>query len=317
MTAARFSGSVTRSAGPAPAVGGSRLAEHLWPPTDTVRFSRSQSLPSRVVVENRHPLDRPWTATVRMVRPLTPDVSHIELDVRGANFQVSEGQSLALVLPKPDGSGVWRRYYSVASSARGEDGHGQVLALCIKHGQGSAPSDKPSAARQIAALRPGDPVQVAGPFGRDFLAPPSRQTPLVLVATGVGLAPFRGFLKARLENQLGPLGMTRLYAGYRQPQDALYDAELRAMQRSGLVYRPAFSRVSRDAAYVADRLGEDADALWAALNHPDGRIYLCGMPAMVAPVEQVIRDMVQARHGDGDAFLARLKQEGRWRVAVF
>lgn len=60
---------------------------------------------------------------------------------------------------------------------RGEDG---TIGLLVREFGGGT--------RRLAALRPGDEVQLLGPLGRPFRVPEDR--PLVCVAGGVGLAPF-------------------------------------------------------------------------------------------------------------------------------
>ena len=51
------------------------------------------------------------------------------------------------------------------------------------------------ASHHLCDLEPGDNVAVTGPVGTHFLLPEVPASNLILVATGTGIAPFRGFLR--------------------------------------------------------------------------------------------------------------------------
>ncbi|KAH6631258.1 cytochrome P450 [Chaetomium tenue] len=111
-------------------------------------------------------------------------------------------------------------------------------------------------------------------------------TPIVCVAAGSGLAPFRGFIQERaaLLSKGSRLAPALLFLGCRGPQmDDLYREEFDKWQELGAVdVRRAFSRAKPEEAeeaheckHVQDRLlhdGEEVKALWEG----GARVYVCG-----------------------------------------
>jgi hypothetical protein len=96
-----------------------------------------------------------------------------------------------------------------------------------------------------------------------FHPPESLATPIIMVAAGTGIAPFRGFVQARALRVAageGTPGPALLFFGCRAPgTDFLYRDELAAWEQAGVVdVRPAFSRAPGGGGrYVQDRLWQD------------------------------------------------------------
>lgn len=112
------------------------------------------------------------------------------------------------------------------------------------------------------------------------------KTPIICVAAGSGLAPFRGFIQERaaLLSKGSKLAPALLFMGCRGPQmDDLYREEFDKWQELGAVdVRRAFSRAKPEEAeeahgcrHVQDRLlhdKEEAKAMW----EEGARVYVCG-----------------------------------------
>jgi NADPH-ferrihemoprotein reductase len=152
-----------------------------------------------------------------------------------------------------------------------------------------------------------------------FKLPSSLSTPLVLIAAGTGIAPFRAFLheRARLVSLLGkrktPIGRTILIFGCRHPnQDLLYKDELEAFQstipRLEIVY--AFSRLeSHKKIYVQDRVDERRDDLVGLLLEENAGLYLCGSAAMAREVGSRIGQGVSRARGYDEEGLNNWRKE--------
>ncbi|KAL7674406.1 hypothetical protein ACOME3_000693 [Neoechinorhynchus agilis] len=102
--------------------------------------------------------------------------------------------------------------------------------------------------------------------------------PMILIAAGTGIAPFRGFLqewKYRIDNgtRMGP---ATLYYGCRASNECSYLKELEALENdSFFTLRLAYSREMHHI-HVTDLLKEDQISLWTTIKQRKGNVYICG-----------------------------------------
>ena len=110
---------------------------------------------------------------------LTDDVFSLTFEGDGIAFR--SGQYL---LAGPAGLGHLREY-SIASAPGAAE-----LRVLVKR------FDAGLVSPELAALEPGDALEIRAPYG-EFLLPPERNgEPLLFVATGTGIAPFSSFVAA-------------------------------------------------------------------------------------------------------------------------
>lgn len=142
------------------------------------------------------------------------------------------------------------------------------------------------ASSYLASLTQGDKLHVAvRPSHAAFHLPSDPETtPIICVAAGTGLAPFRGFLQERAAmTEAGrKLAPALLYYGCRAPgKDDLHTEELEKWEKEGVVsVRRAYSRVEGGAQpggckYVQDALWEDRERV-TDLWERDAKLYVCG-----------------------------------------
>lgn len=137
-----------------------------------------------------------------------------------------------------------------------------------------------------------------------FRLPPAT-TPIIMVAAGTGLAPFRAFLleRARLHSMGQTVGPTWLFFGCRSPsEDYIYEEDLSQAVKSlpGAVVTPAFSRVAKDDAnygYVQDRIRHHAAEVSKLIVEGGARVYVCGRAAMSREVATKLRNSIQRLNG--------------------
>jgi cytochrome P450/NADPH-cytochrome P450 reductase len=119
-----------------------------------------------------------------------------------------------------------------------------------------------------------------------FRLPDDPTRPVIMIAAGTGIAPFRGFLaeRAALRAAGTELGPAVLVFGCRHPQtDMLYGDELPELaEAANAQLACAFSRVpGLPRIYVQDRIRQLANTVWPLLQ--DGAaIYVCGSTHMAA-----------------------------------
>lgn len=107
------------------------------------------------------------------------------------SFAFSPGQYLEWTLPhkNPDTRGT-RRYFTIASSPSEK-----LLGLGVKIGEKSS-----SFKRKLLALKPGEHITAAQLSG-DFILPKDLQKPLVFIAGGIGITPFRSMIAWMCDQQ--------------------------------------------------------------------------------------------------------------------
>lgn len=106
------------------------------------------------------------------------------------NFKFIPGQYMEWTLPhsNSDSRGN-RRYFSIASAPH-ED-----LSMAVKF---YTPSS--SFKRTLLSLQPGQKI-ISSSLSGDFIMPKTRKTPLVFIAGGVGIAPFRSIIEDIIEKK--------------------------------------------------------------------------------------------------------------------
>ena len=231
-------------------------------------------------------------------------VKHLVLDVSttplAGNFHA--GQSFGVMTPgtAPNGKAHKVRLYSVASPTWGEDGAGNVVSttpkrLIEEHVQQSVKDDPDDhslflgvASNYLCDLQAGDDVLITGPNGKRFLLPVDTQAhDYLLLATGTGIAPFRGMILELLE---GPDGPTRsridLIMGTPYTSDLLYDelfCQL-AEKHSNFHYHTAISRELQPTGarglYVDGLIEQKIDYFAELIGNPRTMVYVCGLDGM-------------------------------------
>ncbi|MDQ6778605.1 MAG: MmoB/DmpM family protein [Actinomycetota bacterium] len=211
---------------------------------------------------------RDGTATVEAVEALTHDISRLLLRVQEpSDFGFIPGQYVDLHVPGADGA---RRSFSLA----GTPGVG-CLELMIKRYPGGRFSGMLG-----DGVRPGTELSFTGPYGALRLRPGAR--PLLMVAAGSGMAPVLSVLR-----QLAAEGCerpVRFFYGARAEADLFAVEEIEALGSRLADFRFVTVLSARAGRHVQDAVDECLAA--AEISEPDA--YLCGPPAMVEAVEEML-----------------------------
>lgn len=234
-------------------------------------------------------------------------VRHVAIDVSGTrlagNFKA--GQSFGVIPPGVDANGKPHklRLYSIASPSRGEDGQGQVLATTVKrtideHWE-THRLFTGICSNYLCDLQVGDEVKVTGPAGKRFVLPQKTdEHDYLFIATGTGIAPFRGMIKDLLEGSAPTSSRIMLIMGSPYATDLLYDAEMRecASRHPNFTYLTAISReVQKDVPkplYVHERLLTHREQVREILHGTRGLVYVCGIAGMELGVMQSLNHVL-------------------------
>ncbi|MFJ3217801.1 cytochrome P450 [Kitasatospora sp. NPDC086801] len=157
------------------------------------------------------------------------------------------------------------------------------------------------------------------------------RAPVIMIAAGTGLAPFRGAvadrraLLAATAAATAELAPALLYFGCDAPDaDYLHRDELLAAEQAGAVsMRPAFSEQPVDGRrFVQDRIAAEGAEVWSLLA-AGAEVYVCGDGARMAPgVRAAFRDLYLSRTPGADedqaqAWLQGLIDERRYVEDVY
>lgn len=161
-----------------------------------------------------------------------------------------------------------------------------------------------------------------------FKMPANMAQPIIMVAAGTGIAPFRAFLqeRERLSKMGREIGRTILFFGCRnEKKDFLYARELQewaSMPEMNLSVITAFSRPDEgDKVYVQDRVKEHANEVCDLITDKEASFYICGSAAMAREVSKVVGEEVAQRQGMDEKqlreFMDKQKRIRRWQQDVW
>ena len=200
-------------------------------------------------------------------------------DLEGQSFPFTPGQYNTVTIPNPlyqDEEGNTRQF-SIASSPR------DPFILIATRMRASAFK------RTLAEVPLGTRVNFRGPLGK-FTLPEDAAHPIVLIAGGIGITPFRSMIKHATEQRL-PHRLTLIYSN-RTPQEAPFLDELRGWERENPSFRfiPTITRPEAAPAGWTGRTGYvDAAFLRETLEGLEQYVfYAAGPPRMVDGVKQAL-----------------------------
>ena len=197
----------------------------------------------------------------------------------GIPFSYLPGQFLTLTLPV--GDKPIRRSYTMSSSPT----QGYYCEITVKREEQGAGS------RYLHdVLAEGDTLEVQAPSGK-FTFTGHEADSVVLIAGGVGITPMMSITRALTD--MGWTGDIHFVIACRDPQHLIFADELQRLQQrhSNLHVHVAMSRIEQDInGYTAGRLTQERLAEWVP-DIAEQRIHLCGAPAMMDSVNQMLAEL--------------------------
>ena len=242
------------------------------------------------------------------------DVRHIILDFGNQSFPVLEGQSIGIVPPGlgPDGKPHNIRLYSIASPRHGERPNTNNLSLTVKREPNGVCSN------YMCDLKKGDKVEVTGPFGATFLMPNDPLANIIMICTGTGSAPFRGFTEWKRRIMPSAPGRFVIFFGARRPQDLPYFGPLQKVPDSLLNEHFAWSRVPGEAkTYVQDLMRQQGPMLADLLKSNATHVYICGLKGMEQGVDAALDDICRGAGVQWAELRKDMREKGRYHVETY
>lgn len=218
------------------------------------------------------PEPRRLSATIQRLEAYTDDIIHLTLALPGDALDFVPGQYMNVLLP--DGE---TRSFSMASAPRGQE-----VDFHVRRIPGGRYTD-----HWLGQAQPGAPLRIEAPLGV-FSYHEEDWRPLIMMATGTGIAPIKAILESLLDKEDCP--PVSLYWGMRTEADLYLQAEIAGW--AGRLYEfnfvPVLSRA--DASWLGRR-GHVQDAVLQ--DHGDlseHAIYLCGAPAMIQQAKHLLAE---------------------------
>jgi CDP-4-dehydro-6-deoxyglucose reductase len=214
-------------------------------------------------IARRHGASRS-RATVLSHEMVSPTVCRLRLRLP-ESFTYQAGQSI--LVHRPDGL---VRSYSLASVPHLDDS-AELHVRVYEQGRMS---------RWLReSVTPGDSLDIQGAFGDCIYLPGSPDTPMLMIATGTGLAPLLGIARDALSQS--HRGRIVLYHGVRHAADSYGRDALKTLQaeHANLEVVQCVSGSEVPPGFVAGRADDAAFARFEDLS--GWRVFLCGSPAMV------------------------------------
>lgn len=221
---------------------------------------------------------------------------------------------IALLLP------IAPRLYSISSSSEVHDGQVHLTVNLNKFKVGE--EIKSGLASEFLADFPlGEPMGFYIHKNQNFRLP-SKETDIIMIGPGTGIAPFRSFLAER--DVTGAEGKNWLFFGEQHfVLDFYYQTEIQEWLTTGVLTKldTAFSRDQERKIYVQDRIREKAKAFNNWLEN-GASIYICGQKnPMSQDVEQAIVEVISKERNitvsEAKQILEELENQGKYQKDVY
>ncbi|MEH6627263.1 MAG: hypothetical protein V7739_12535 [Motiliproteus sp.] len=275
-----------------------------------------------------------YQATVLASTRITPaasteEVREIVLQVEQPAFEYQIGHSIGVIVAGPQQIGHPHhfRLYSVADTVRRNASGKPEVSICVKRcsyvDEYSGEEYRGIASNHLCDLQPGDTLTINGPFGLPFEVPEDKDTDLLLIGMGTGIAPFRAFIKHLYRDVGGWRGKVRLFYGARtglellymnQENDDLaqyYDEETFEAIKA-LSPRPHWG----DPIAMDDVLEQRAEEILEILTSGKSHIYVAGRADILETLDKVFSHLM----GSPDAWQqlsSELKANKRWLELIY
>ncbi|CAH8576617.1 unnamed protein product [Schistosoma margrebowiei] len=225
------------------------------------------------------------------------------------------------------------RLYSISSSSLVHTDRIHITAAILNYKTNTGRIFKGLATNWLKSLQTTDtqrhlkiPVAI---HTSNFNLPRSRKIPVIMIASGTGLAPFRAFIQERVkmaQDKVGKTGQMVLFFGCRhENEDFIYSDELKQACSTGLLEMfTAFSRDSPDGnkVYVQHKMLEMGNMVWKLLDECYAYIYVCGDAAgmvrdmQLCLIELVVRHSKLTREA-ATSYILNLRKQGRYRTDLW
>ena len=214
------------------------------------------------------------------------------------------------------------RYYSIAS-ANLDNQQVSILYRQVRYTRDGRQRFG-VASNFLAQLKPNEKLDIEFNVNPTFKMPADSTTPIVMIGSGTGLAPFMGFMQQREHDmKMGKsLGEARLFYGEIDRQHSLFSEAIQRWDRMKLLQcHYAFSREQEAKCYVQHRMAEQAEVLWS-LAEQGACFYVCGSQdhlavGVKAQMLSIFETLGEMSPSQAQAYWDHLREQKRLQQDVY
>jgi len=171
-------------------------------------------------------------------------------------------------------------------------------------------------------LKVDDSVKIFVEKNDNFRLPENNNTPIILIGSGTGIAPFRSFIQQRDNDEAS--GKNWIFFGNPNfTEDFLYQLEWQQYLKKGLLTKMslAWSRDQEQKVYVQDKLKQNGKEIWNWIQN-GAQIYVCGNATKMAKdVEKTLLEIfcqnTTMNNKESNEFLNNLRIKKRYQRDVY
>jgi ferredoxin-NADP reductase len=214
---------------------------------------------------------------------ISPNVKHfVFTSAQSPAFDYIPGQFITIHFSKNEK--ILRRSYSIANAPTA-DNCIEFAASYVEGGPGT---------ELLFNLKPGDNIQISGPFGRLILKE-ELPTRYIFAATSTGTTPYRAMIPALCQQLImNPALQVIILQGVSTREAILYGKDFHAFVEqfpNQVRFMPCLSRENKETLLEHEYGGYIQSAFPAlGLNPDEDLVYLCGNPSMIDHAFQQLQD---------------------------
>ncbi|MBN2175438.1 MAG: flavodoxin domain-containing protein [Bacteroidales bacterium] len=171
-------------------------------------------------------------------------------------------------------------------------------------------------------IEQGEKIPVFLEANEKFRLPENPGTPVIMIGTGTGIAPFRAFLQDRQTQN--STGKNWLFFGERNlANDFLYQNDLEKFIENGILTRldTAFSRDQDKKTYITHKMEESSGELFDWIRS-GAHIYVCGNKRTMAKsvrktLKKIISDKGNMSHDEASDYFEIMKQNRQYHEDIY
>ena len=201
------------------------------------------------------------------------------------------------------------RYYSIASSHKVTPRQIHLTVKQISYQTQSKTYYGACSSHLSQFLKTGSEIQFRVIPNENFRLPHKTDRPIIMIASGTGIAPFIGFLQER--NLSASTKNWLIFGEKNRKQDFLYGEYLTNLKKKGILSHLdlAFSRDQNQKVYVQDKIKEKTDDIKTWLKQ-GAAIYVCGSVKMGEGVRAAFN--LLGEKPEDASFTNNLEAQGRY-----